>query len=181
MRRSLLASAALGLALTVAACAPSAPRVVVEEQAPPPPAFPAYESFDPSAYNARPPLRAEVVHDVPARQMQGRVDLPGSTPAAPREREARQVEGLRVQIFASPDRAAAERVRAEALAWWQTARREPRAPALEMEAIIAYMQPTYRVRLGAFASQAEADAALAFVRRRYADAFLVPDLITVYE
>ncbi len=44
---------------------------------------------------------------------------------------------------------------------------------------MAYLQPYYRVRMGAFATREDAEAALALVRRQYPEAFLVPDLVTV--
>ncbi len=46
---------------------------------------------------------------------------------------------------------------------------------------MVYIQPYYRVRVGAFASDAEADAALEFVRQEYPEAFLVPDVVTVMQ
>lgn len=138
--------------------------------------YPAYESFDPSGYDAQPQAAGAVVHDVPARVMGGRVEVPGGDTApapAPQEPRAVQVEGFRVQVFTSSSRDAAERVRSEAAAWWA------RAQGRSAEALVAYRQPYYRVQVGAFASREEADAALAVVRREYPEAFIVPDLVTV--
>ena len=51
--------------------------------------YPAYEAFDPSGYDAAPPARAEIVHDVPARTMQGTVQVPGSVAGQTTERQPR--------------------------------------------------------------------------------------------
>ena len=141
------------------------------------PAYPAYEAFDPAGYDAEPQAAVEVVHDVPARIMQGRVEVPGGETAptpAPQEPRAVQVEGFRVQVFTSSSREAAERVRSEAVAWWSRSQ-----PGRSVDALVAYRQPYYRVQLGGYADRADADAALAVVRRQYPEAFIVPDLVTV--
>ena len=143
------------------------------------PTYPAYETFDPADYDAGPPETAEVVHDVPAGIMAGRVVIPDQAgPPAPSEPQPQQVEGFRIQIFSSANRQSAENVRTEAVSWWEGAQSSAGAPD-EMEVQVAYLQPYYRVRMGAFASREDADAALALVRRQYPEAFLVPDLVTV--
>lgn len=185
--RGLLVFAA---AVWLSACSATAP---VEPVDPPPPAptYPAWETFDPASDVADPPLRVEVVHDVPASVMEGTVRVPGNAPQPSTETRPepapeppaprpRQVEGFRVQVFSSTDRQAAERVRADALRWFQSVRGTAGAPA-EMEAVMAYVQPYYRVRLGAFADRADADRAVPLVRREYPEAFVVPDLVTVIE
>lgn len=145
----------------------------------PAPTYPAYETFDAAGLDAQPPVAVEVVHDVPARIMQGRVVIPdGSAPAAPSEPVPVQVEGFRVQVFTSANREAAENLRADAVRWWERAQSQPGAPQ-SLEAIVAYRQPYYKVQLGAFATREEADAALVLVRRQFGEAFIVPDLVTV--
>ena len=95
-------------------------------------------------------------------------------------RTPRQVDGYRVQILSSNSRTTAEAARDGAVAWWARARSRSGAPA-SLDPTVAYLSPYYRVRLGAFGSEAEAEAALAFVRSEYPDAFLVPDVVTVVE
>ena len=172
----------LAVALSVGACSGLRP---VETQTPetdrPGEAatYPAYESFDPADYDAQPQAAGEVVHDVPARVMQGRVEVPGGSSApAPAAQEPRAVEvdGYRVQVFTSSSRDAAERVRSEAVTWWT--RTQP-GSGRSMEALVAFRQPYYRVQMGAFGTRAEADAALAVVRRQYPEAFVVADRVTV--
>lgn len=46
---------------------------------------------------------------------------------------------------------------------------------------MAYIQPYYRVRIGAFEFRGDAETMLSVVRQRYGDAFLVPDLVTIRE
>ena len=140
--------------------------------------YPAYETFDPSGYDAAPPAQVEIVHDVPARTMQGTVQLPGTVAAPTTEGQPRDVEGFRIQVGRSEDRATAERLREAVLSWWQDASRQPGAPR-QLDVVVAYVQPHYRVRVGAFEFQDEAEAALDFIRREYTGAFIVPDRVTV--
>ena len=174
----------LALGVFVSAC--SSTRPVSGPDAGPDPStpqatYPAYETFDPGPYDAAPPGRVEVVHDVPAVVMAGRVVVPARAGApVPSERTPRQVDGFRVQILSSNTRTTAESARDAAAAWWTRARGRSGAPA-GLDPIVAYLQPYYRVRLGAFACEDEAEAALAFVRTEYPDAFLVPDVVTVVE
>jgi hypothetical protein len=172
---ALTLSACSGLGASVPDPGPEAPPETPEVT------YPAYETFDPTGLDAEPPpAQATIVHDVPAGVMAGRVRVPDGSGVAPPPQEptAQQVEGFRVQIFSSASRDAAERVRGEAVTWWEGAQSAPGAPRT-MEAVVAYLQPYYRVRMGAFASRQEAEAALALVRQRYAEAFLVPDLVSV--
>ena len=141
---------------------------------PPPeePVYPSYETFDPSGYDAPPRSAApEVRHDVPARLMEGRVDVPGSS-------GERTVDGFRVQVFSSESRTAAEQARDEGEAWWREVRGTRGAPS-NLTSDIAYIQPYYRVRLGAFEFREEAEAALRFVRERFPQAFIVPDRVRI--
>lgn len=175
----------LAAALTLSACAATAPPggpAPPDDEAPAP-GYPAYETFDPSGYDAEPERRTDVEHDVPARVMAGRVVVPGGAapaPAPPPPDGAREVDGYRVQVFSSNNRGSAERVRAQALAWWQGARSRAGAPA-SLEARVVYLQPYYRVRLGAFATREQADAALRLVRDEFPEAFLVADRVRVTE
>jgi hypothetical protein len=184
MRSALRSAALVAAASALAACSgtgPGAPSGPAAGADPTPPTYPAYETFDASPYDAAPPARVEVVHDVPAGVMQGRVVVPGGAAApAPSEPRPRQVDGYRDQVFSSASRGSAEQTRDGAVAWWERAQRRPGAPA-QLEAVVVYLQPYYRVRLGAFGTEEDAEAALAFVRTEYPEAFLVPDLVTVVD
>ena len=140
--------------------------------------YPAYETFDPSGYTAEPPARTDITHDVPARTMEGRVEVPGSVSGPSTERQPREVDGFRIQVGRSENRQTAERLRGAVLAWWEDAQTRAGAPRA-LEVVVAYVEPHYRVRVGAFEFQREADAVLDFVRREYPDAFIVPDRVTV--
>jgi hypothetical protein len=160
------------LCVLLAACA--GPREATPPPPPPEPSYPAYETFDPSGYDAQPARApAEVQHDVPPRLMQGRVDVPDGT-------GERVVDGFRIQVFSSDSRDAAESVRAQAEAWWAEARSQSGAPG-DLMPTVAYLQPYYRVRLGGFEFRDEAERALAFVRARFPEAFIVPDQVTIRE
>jgi hypothetical protein len=177
----------LALAFSVAACSglnPRGPAGPDPGEEAPAPGYPVYETFDPSGYDAAPDVPEpvdpdDIEHDVPERVMEGRVTIPGQGPPPPAtEPVPTEVEGYRVQVFSSQSRDAAERVRADALAWWTEVRSEPDAPGA-LAATVSYQQPYYRVRLGAFETREAADEALALVRRRFSDAYVVPDVVTV--
>ena len=179
--RSLAALAAL---LTLSACVTTAPQGPAPPEEEPAPTYPAYETFDPAGYDAEPEVSTDVEHDVPERVMVGRVVVPGGgaapAPAPAPSGEPREVDGYRVQVFSSNSRGSAERVRAQALAWWQGAKSRAGAPEA-LEARVVYLQPYYRVRLGAFATREDADAMLRLVRDEFPEAFLVADRVTVRE
>ena len=177
LRLPLRATAGLVLAFSLAACSATAPTSPVAEE----PEYPVYETFDPSDYQASPAAVAgEAVHDVPERLMDGRVELPQQTQAVapPAELVPRQVDGYRIQIFSSESRDSAERVRGDAATWLT---RNPTAAGSERYGtpVVAYLEPYYRVRVGSFALEQDAREALDVVRRRYPEAFIIPDLVTV--
>ncbi len=181
--RTLRALALLALLPALAACSGSGPITdggdgpEVDPSAPVA-GYPSYETFDPSRYDAKPPATVAIEHDVPARTMQGSVQLPGTVSAPTNEGQPREVDGFRIHIGRSEDRQSAERMRDAAAAWWRDARGRAGAPR-NLEIVVAFVQPYYRVRAGAFEFQDEADAALEFVRRQYDNAFIVPDRVTV--
>ncbi len=114
---------------------------------------------------------------------------PGETareaPGAQGPDAARVVQGIRIQIHTTSERAEAETRLEEALMWWQDvppAERPPRPPRMQGDALnvdIAWKQPYYRVRLGAFAERAGAERTLQLVRQRFPDAFIIPATVTL--
>jgi len=174
--------------LLLAACAGPAVRDVPPPAQPTTPApatpaaplgSPAYETFDPGPYRAeppRPPARTEVVHDAPAALLAGtieEVEEPAST-------EPRTVQGFRIQLFASDSKPAADAVRDQALTWWRGIREELHAQEAfphGMPSAVVFARPSYRVRVGAFESRAQGEAALEMLRERFPEAFLVPDTV----
>lgn len=179
--RVLRFAALLAVLPTLAACSGSGPLSDDTTDGPgetPVATYPAYESFDATGYDAEPPARVEIVHDVPARTMEGTVQVPGSASRPSSERQPREVDGFRIQVGRSDDRETAERLRSAVLSWWEDAQSRAGAPR-DLEVIVAYVQPHYRVRVGAFEFQREADDALPFVQSEYPNAFIVPDRVTV--
>lgn len=90
----------------------------------------------------------------------------------------RQVSGFRVQVYASETNGGGEQKRAEAQQWWTSEQRRTGFQA-PLDAYVVYVDGLYKVRMGAFTNRPDAEAALALVRTRFPDAFLVPDLVTV--
>lgn len=131
-----------------------------------------YEDFDPSAYRETAPGVAErVEHDVPASLMQGTADTGIRS----------TVQGFRVQVYSTLDKNAAGRQEEEIRAWWRENKDSAPAGTFSDDIVVnvVYIQPYYRVRLGNFTSRGAADRARQFVARRFPDAFIVPDTVTV--
>lgn len=97
--------------------------------------------------------------------------------------ETRTVEGFRIQIYTTSEKDEADEKTEEALSWWQEVPGRQRPPRLasedELFLDVAWRAPYYRVRLGRFTSRPEAQDALAFVKERFPEAFIVPDRVTV--
>jgi len=79
------------------------------------------------------------------------------------------------------DKAKANRALTEALDWWNRHAMSlqpdplPSASSGEAPAQISWKAPRYRVRLGPFASQAEAQTVLDAVRPSFPEAFVAPE------
>lgn len=139
-----------------------------------------YEDFNPAPYRDEAPVTTvEVEHAVPVRLLENRADA-GVT---------RTVEGFRIQIYSSQDKEPADEKVEEAIEWWRTLQEEQEedgAPATqeglmpeELPVYVRYRQPYYRVRIGNFTSRDAAERALRMVQRRFTDAFIAPDVVTV--
>ncbi|MGI9175897.1 MAG: SPOR domain-containing protein [Rhodothermales bacterium] len=106
---------------------------------------------------------------IPSREA-GKEDAPTSTPSGP-------VPGFRVQIHLTPDKPEADSYVEEALSWWQNVPASQRPDALaagDLPVEVAWLQPYYRVRVGAFTARSDAETALTLVRDRFPDALIVP-------
>ena len=134
----------------------------------------AFETFDPTMYAVQSPQRrVDVQHLVPDRLMQGEAS----------RGIRRTVEGFRIQIFSSQQKAVAERRLTEARDWWAQIRQDADVPddlfPEQLPAVIEYRQPYYRVRVGSFAERERAEDALAVVKREYVDAFIARSTVTI--
>lgn len=132
------------------------------------------ETFDPSGYAVQPPQpQIEIQHTVPDRLMRGEAS----------KGVRRVVEGFRIQIFSSREKSAAERRRAEARDWWTQVQQQAEVSEdlfpEQLPTNIAYRPPYYRVRIGSFADRQRAEEALAFVQRKYPDAFIAQSRVTI--
>jgi hypothetical protein len=181
---------ALLMPLLLAACAgpaevreapPRAPAAPETPEAPAAPVgYPAYETFDPSGYDAQParqPTRTEVVHDAPAQLLAGTIQEVEEEVVGPRT-----VQGFRIQLFTSESKPSADAVRDSAVRWWRTVREDPavrEAFPYGMPSAVVFGRPFYRVRVGAFEDREQAQAALALLREQFPEAFLVPDTVVL--
>lgn len=137
-----------------------------------------YEDFDASAFpEAELSAAVEVQHEVPEALMTGQAG----------EENVRRLQGYRIQIFSTDDKAAADDQLEAALAWWREQREEGAIQqhypgrSAEPPVHLVYRQPYYRIRVGDFVSEAQARQFLVFVKQRFPDAFLARDVVTVRE
>jgi hypothetical protein len=174
--RLLRAALFFALAASLAACSGSRPEPVdpLPEPEPEPErevVLADYEDFDPAPYEDDPADTYPAVrHDVPTALM----EASGSGIEAPRE-----MQGFRVQVFSSRDKASVDEQYDAALAWYRSLEEPPASLEQGMNAHIIFRQPLYRLRLGDFATRQEAEAARQIILQRYPDAFIVPDRVTV--
>ena len=141
------------------AAEPAPPETVSYPDTPAPVPAPVYEP-------APAPTPAPVYEPTPAP--------PSGAPSS----SGRQVQGFRVQIYASDSAAGGEQARADADAWWSAEQRRSGFEA-PLDAYVVRLDGLYKVRMGAFTNRADAESALQLVRTRFPDAFLVPDLVTI--
>lgn len=124
----------------------------------------------------QPPPRAEAPPNAEAPPK------PKPAPQTPPKPTTRTVQGFRIQVLTTPEKQAADLHAAEAENWYRSLSASRRPLGLGDRGLlldVAWRPPYYRVRLGAFASRAEAQRALALVKQRYPEAFLVPDTVTI--
>jgi hypothetical protein len=83
-----------------------------------------------------------------------------------------------VQLDMTTEKDAAHRTMSDALAWWTDYPAPDRPAPLDVgtdaPVHIAWRAPRYRVRLGPFASRAEAESVLDAARSAFPDAFIAP-------
>lgn len=164
--------------LLLSAC--SGPREAAEPEPPPPPqtyALSEFEDFDPSAYRDEPQSRTvDVDHDVPGALMDGKVE---------RANTSRMTDGYRVQVFSTQNKAEADAKVDALIAWWRS-----RDSAGDLDGVypgsedeppvyLAFRQPYYRVRVGNFATRAEARAFQGYIERSFPGAFVLPDRVVL--
>jgi hypothetical protein len=105
---------------------------------------------------------------------------PASRPPADAAPESRTVQGYRVQIFQTEDKAEADRHLSDALTWWSSQPEVAVSPLpADLPVYTVFRAPYYRLRVGDFATQASAEQALGVLKPKFPDAFVVPDTVTL--
>ncbi|HEX7069667.1 MAG TPA: SPOR domain-containing protein [Rhodothermales bacterium] len=100
----------------------------------------------------------------------------------PRGPVTRTVDGFQIQIGMSNDRSEADALVEHAIGWYSGLSPSQRPPYMgdsELDVDVAWRPPYYRVRVGSFATRAEAERALSVVSRRFPEAFAVPATVVV--
>lgn len=140
------------------------------------------ETFDPSPYEDSPVyISGEVVHDVPRLLMESRAD----------SGIVRVVDGFRIQIFQTLNRAEAISMEENIRNWWPNRPAEPDSvlvadslgliPSLPDRLGIynLYKQPYYRVRIGDFVDRGIVERVHSLILRSYPRSLIVPDRVNV--
>jgi hypothetical protein len=171
---------------TLGACR-GARETVAEPPAPAPPPIPyaLYEDFDLGRYpDPLPATEVEVRHDLPAVLVGPRPTLP-EPPRTDRRvgpRTTRTLSGYRIQINSTVEKNEALRLEQIARSWEQglsAAEQRTLQPYGSWQVYVRYHQPYFRVRVGDYATRAEAQRALTLVKRQFGNAFIVPDTVTI--
>lgn len=107
--------------------------------------------------------------------------FPSSEAPTPEANPADRV--YHVQLRLTDDKAQAVETQSRAQQWWaerSAADRPPlldNAPSSDPPVAITWQAPFYRVRLGPFATEAQADSVLAAAQPAFPDAFVTPDRV----
>ena len=118
---------------------------------------------------------------VPTREA-GKREVP--TSASQRTIGPGPVRGFRVQVHLTPEKPEADAYVEDVLSWWQgvpAGRRPNVLPASDLPVEVAWLQPYYRVRVGAFTARRDAETALVLIRERFPDALIVPSVLAGWE
>lgn len=85
-----------------------------------------------------------------------------------------------VQLDMMEDKARADRTLGRALEWWQRRSDVPRplTGSDDSPVRVVWRAPLYRIRIGPFASRAQADSVLQRARSTFPDAFVSPDRLS---
>ena len=136
-----------------------------------------YEDFSADRYSEEAPSpRPEIVHDLPSELLQ---EGSGSGQSFGEQ------SGFRISILSAVDPLDADRAAAAATAWWQSIEEKGELEAVydvqewEPPVYQDYRAPYYRVRIGNFASRADAQRMLDVVEDRFPNAFIVPDQVII--
>ena len=107
--------------------------------------------------------------------------LPSSEAPAPEANPSDRI--YHVQLRLTDDKAQAVEAQGRAQRWWheQSGAAHPplldETPSSDPPVTITWQAPFYRVRLGPFATEAQADSVLAAAQPAFPDAFVAPDRV----
>ena len=136
--------------------------------------LPEYVEFDSTPYEEDPPLDEPIiVHDAPAALLSGALGRWGFD----------TLQGFRIQILSTRQKAEADLMASEATAWWLEQQESGELTDIYPTATATppvyqdFRPPYYRVRLGDFLSREEADRVLSLVEAQFESAFIAPDRV----
>lgn len=107
---------------------------------------------------------------------------PEPTPDEDAPPRAVTVQGFRVQVLTTSEKAEADALAGEAERWWRDLSASEKAGMKargDLPIEVAWRAPYYRVQMGAYTSRAAAQQALQMLSSRFPKAFIVPSRVTV--
>lgn len=167
-------------AVLLASC--SGPKEVTDRAAEPTVTLEDVERFDAEPYQieSTPQRSFNLSHRVPQSLME-----PADSSAAGYSRSLVLRSGYRVQIFSGEQKSNADDRLQQALTWWENEGQElDGAGDIFSESLpvrIVYSAPYYKVRIGDFLDRQAAQQSLKLIRKRFPEAWIVPDQVEVYE
>ena len=166
--------------LLLASC--SGPREVADKPPAPEVTLADVETFDAEPYQIEqaPQRSFELTHRVPRSLME-----PADSSAGSRSKSLVVRSGYRVQIFSGETKSNADERLQQALTWWDNEGQGlDGTDSLFSETLpirIVYNAPYYKVRIGDFVDRQTAQQSLKLIRKRFPDAWIVPDQVEVYQ
>lgn len=165
----------VALSLVLAACSSSAPTVteIIPETESGPTSWAEVETVDMNDYpDLLPQVEEELEHDVPPSLMNSTAD----------DGTAIELDGFRVQVFSSSERAEAARVEDELQRWLNglsDGQRNRMGLTSAVTVYSFYRPPFYRIRVGDFERRDDAQALMSSLQRQWPGALIVPDRVTI--
>jgi hypothetical protein len=170
------------LAGLVALAGCSGPREAAEEPSEPAVELSDVETFDPGPYQIEAVEQPsfELTHRVPESLM-----APADSSNAEYTESMVVRSGYRIQIFSGESKSNADDRLQQALTWWEEQGQDMEGAASvfsgSLPVRMVYNAPYYKVRVGDFVDRKVAQKSLKIIRKRFPDAWIVPDQVEVYQ
>lgn len=163
------------MSLLLGACSASAPAVTesTTENDSGPTTWPEVETVDMNDYpDVLPETEVVLEHDVPQSLMNSTAD----------DGTAVELDGFRIQVFSSAERAEAAQVEDEVQRWLNNLS-DGQRNRMRLSGVVSvysfYRPPFYRIRVGDFEKRDDALPLVSLLQRQWPGALVVPDRVTI--